>query len=385
MPVEMDAPSTYGVTMRQTGSAIDQSTEEEASVMKIKLVAIDLAKRVFQACVIGADGKVLSNRKLTREKFTLWLKDLEPTLVVMEACGTAHHWGRRLLAMGHDARLIPAQHVKAFVRVHKSDRNDALAIAEAAQRPGIHFVPIKTIGQQDLQSLGRVRSAMVGRRTAVINQMRGIASEYGVNFPKSRQRLMVALPAALEDADNGLSPIARQLLQQLRDDLRTIDVRIDEVFDQLIGLAKQEPAYARLLSVPGFGPIVTAAFIAAVGSGKQFRRGRDAAAWLGLVPRQYGTGGKVTLHRITKSGDRDLRVGLIHGARAVMRWAQRHDHAQSQWLLALQDRRGVQKTVVAFANKMARIGWSVLTSDKNYDCNLAFKPQTKRETAAAIH
>lgn len=351
--------------------------------MKIKLVAIDLAKRVFQVCAIDMDGKLVFNRKFSREKFIAWLKDLQPTIVAMEACGTAHYWGRRLLAMGHQVRLVPAQHVKAFVRIHKSDRDDALAIAEAAQRPNIHFVPVKTLGQQDLQLLGRIRSALIAQRTAVINQVRGFAAEYGIVIAKTRQHLMRDLPDALADAENGLSFVARQALSELHTDLCAIDTRIDQVTAQLVGLAQQDPAFVRLLTVPGFGPIVSAAFIAAVGSGKQFRRGRDVAAWLGLIPRRDGTGGKVSLHRITKSGDRDLRVALIHGARAVLRWADRHEHVQSQWLLGLKDRRGVHKTIVAFANKMARIAWAVITGDAGYERTRAFKAQPPRTTSAA--
>lgn len=291
--------------------------------------------------------------------------------------------------MGHQVRLGPPQHVKAFVRVHKSDRDDALAIAEAAQRPNNHFMPVKTIGQQDLQLLGRIRSALIARRTAVINHvndplrvLRGFAAEYGIVIAKTRQNLMRDLPDVLTDADNGLSFVARQALSELRDDLRVIDVRIDQVTAQLVGLAEQEPAYERLLSVPGFGPIGSAAFVAVVGSGKQFRRGRDVAAWLGLIPRRDGTCGKVTLKRITKSGDRDLRLALIHGARAVLHWADRHEHVQSQWLLGLKERRGANKTLVAFANKMARIGWAVTTGEGGYQRERAFKAQPPRNTTA---
>ena len=202
MPVEMNTPATVGVVLRQTGSAIHQSTEDahdrlrvEASVMKVELVAIDLVKRVFQVCAIGEDGKLLFNRKMLREKFTLWLKDLVPTIVAIEACGTAQYWARRLQAIGHQVHLVPAQHVKAFVRVHKSDRDDALAISEAALRPNIHFVPVNTIGQQDLQSLGDIRSGLIAQRTAVINQVRGFAAEYGIVIAKTRQELMRAWSA----------------------------------------------------------------------------------------------------------------------------------------------------------------------------------------------
>ena len=350
--------------------------------MKAKLVAIDLAMRSSQVCVLGPDGKVLLNRKLTRERFGLWLKDLEPTRVAMEACATAHYWGQRLQAMGHEVRLVPAQHVKAFVRVHKSDRDDALAIAEAAQRPGIHFVPVKTVAQQDLQLLGRIRNAKTAERTALINQARGHAAEYGVVMPKSRAAFMTALPEVLADAGNGLSPMARQALADLYDDIRAVDTRIEALLCQLVGLAEQQPAFERLLTVPGFGPVVAAAFLAALGSGRQFRRGRDVAAWLGLIPRRHGTGGSITLQRITKNGDRDLRVALIHGARAVLRWVDRHEHARSQWLLGLQQRRGKHRIIVAFANKMARIGWAIVTGEGAYERSRAFRPQPPRQAAA---
>lgn len=350
--------------------------------MKIKLIAIDLAKRSFQICALGADGDPLFNRKLSREKFVAWLKDLEPAVIAMEACATAHYWGRRLQAGGHQVRLIPAQHVKAFVRVHKSDRDDALAIAEAAQRPGIHFVPVKTVGQQDLQLLGRQHVAKTQERTALINQARGHAAEYGVLMPKSRREFMRALPDALADADNELSPVARQGLADLYRDVCELDRRIDEIALQLVAQAEQHPAYLRLLTVPGYGPVVASAFLAAVGSGRQFRRGRDVAAWLGLIPRRHGTGGTVTLQRITKNGDRDLRVSLIHGARAVLRWADHHDHAQSQWLLGLQKRRGTHRTIVAFANKMARIGWAIVTGEAAYNRSRAFRSQTPRLATA---
>lgn len=352
--------------------------------MKAKLVGIDLAKSVFQICVIALSGGVLFNKKFTRAKLLEWLKDLEPTVIAMEACGTGHYWGRKLQAAGHTVKLVPAQHVKAFCRVHKNDSGDALAITEAAQRPGIHFVPVKTLGQQDLQLLGRVRSKVVSQRSELISQMRGLASEYGVSFPVSRRALMAGLPLALEDAANGLTHVARFALLGLLEDVRALDTRLDGLVLQTAALAKQEPAYARLLSVPGYGPVVAPAFIAAVGDGKQFKHGRDVSAWLGIVPKQHGTGGKVALLRITKNGDRELRTLLIHGARAVMNWAKRRNDAMGRWILELKARRGAARTIVALANKLARIGWAVLRSDKDFDVNKAFRPKVaKQQTAAA--
>lgn len=352
--------------------------------MKAKLVGIDLAKSVFQVCVIALSGGVLFNKKFTRAKFLEWLKDLEPTTVAMEACATGHFWGRKLQAAGHTVRLIPAQHVKAFCRVHKNDSGDALAITEAVQRPKMHFVPVKSLGQQDLQLLGRVRSKMVSQRTELISQIRGLASEYGVSFPVSRRALMAGLPLALEDATNGLTHVARFALLGLLEDVRALDTRLDGLALQTAALAKQEPAYARLLSVPGYGPVVAPAFIAAVGDGKQFKHGRDVSAWLGIVPKQHGTGGKITLQRITKNGDRELRTLLIHGARATMNWADRRNDAMGRWILALKARRGAARTIVALANKLARIGWAVLCGDKEFDVDKAFRPKVaKQQTAAA--
>lgn len=351
--------------------------------MKAKLVGIDLAKSVFQVCAIALCGSVLFNRKFTRAKFIEWLKDLEPTTVAMEACGTAHFWARKLQADGHTVRLIPAQHVKAFCRVHKSDSGDALAITEAAGRPKMHCVAVKTLQQQDLQVLGRVRSKAVAQRTELISQVRGLASEYGVTIPTSRAAFMRHLPLALEDAENGLTHLARFALLNLLEDIRALDERLEAMAQQTAALASQNPAYERLLSVPGFGPVVAPAFLAAVGEGKQFQRGRDVSAWLGIVPKQHGTGGKVQMLRISKNGDRELRMLLIHGARAVLRWADRRNDALGRWLLDLRARRGQNRAVVAFANKMARIGWAVLRGEKNFDMNKAFRPKAAKQAAAA--
>lgn len=351
--------------------------------MKAKLVGIDLAKSVFQVCVIALSGSVLFNRKFTRVKFIEWLKDLEPTTIAMEACGTGHFWGRKLQAAGHTVKLIPAQLVKAFCRVHKNDSGDALAITEAVHRPGIHFVPVKTLGQQDLQLLGRVRSKIVSQRTELINQARGLAGEYGVGFPVGRRALMAGLPLALEDATNGLTHIARFALLGLLEDIRALDTRLDGLALQTEALAKQEPAYARLLTVPGYGAVVAPAFMAAVGDGKQFVHGRDVSAWLGIVPKQHGTGGKVQLMHISKNGDRELRTQLIHGARAVMNWADRRNDAMGRWILALKARRGAARTIVALANKLARIGWAVLRGEKDFDVNKAFRPKAVKQAAAA--
>ena len=345
--------------------------------MELKLVAIDLAKHVFQICALSKNGKVMFNRKLSAKKLIEELTKLAPTVVAMEACGSAHHWGRRVQALGHEVRLIPAQHVKAFRRVHKSDTHDALAIAEAAQRPKLHAVAVKSLEQQDLQGLVRRRQQLMRQRNAMANQLRGIAREYGVNFPLGIKPLYRDVPRALEDGENTLTPIARTLLAELLEDLRQLDERLAAITLKLATHVKANQHYQRLRTIPGFGPIVAAEFLAAVGSAQQFSSGRDLAAWLGLVPRQDGTGGRVKLYGITKHGDRQLRTTVIHGARAVVRWAHKHNHAQSRWIIELKARRGTNRTVVALANKLARIAWAILVHGSEYELERAFRPQTQ--------
>lgn len=343
---------------------------------KIKLVGVDLAKRCYQLGAINEHGKLLYNRKLSPAKFALAMQQLEPTVVAMEACAAAHYWGRRLQTLGHRVLLVPSQHAKAFRRVHKSDAHDVLSIIEAAQRPNIHFVPVKTIAQQDLQLLGRMRERVVAHRTALINQARGFAREYGVNFPKSRQALLEQLPLALADADNALSPLAREALAQLSAQIRCISEELKQLMQRIAALASQDPAYERLRTIPGVGPTIAPALLASIGHGQQFSSARDCSAWAGLVPRQHSTGGRVQLSSITKNGNRSLRVMLIHGARTVIRWADRHDHAQSRWIKALVERRGKNKAVVALANKLMRIVWVVLTQGVSFEMRKAFRPQS---------
>lgn len=342
---------------------------------KINLVGVDLAKHCYQVCALDGRNKILYNRKYTARKFAEAMQQLEPTIIAMEACAAAHFWGRRLQLMGHTVRLVPPQHAEAFRRVHKSDEHDALSIAEASQRPNIHFVPLKTITQQDLQMLGGLRDQCVVQRTAFINQARGFAREYGVNFPKSRSALVEKLPDALEDAENGLSPIAREALAELYWEIKRLSARIEDLLNRMGALAQEDPAYERLQTIPGVGPVLAPAILAKVGHGQQFASGRDCAAWVGLVPKQHGTGGRTQLGAISKNGDRNLRTLIIHGARAVIRWAHRHNHVQSQWIMQLIERRGKNKATVALANKMMRMIWVVLTQSVSFDMKKAYRAQ----------
>jgi transposase len=343
---------------------------------EIKLVAVDLAKQYYQVAAFDVDAKVLYNRKYSAAKFALQMHQLEPTVIAMEACATAHFWGRKLQSLGHEVRLVPAQHAKAFRRVHKSDEHDAVSIGEAARRPNIHFVPVKSVRQQDLQLLGRVREHLVSTRTGLINQVRGLAREYGVNFAQQRQALMRELPEALEETANGLSAVARAALAGQLEQIRALDERIEQILCQLTELAQPDPAYKRLLSVPGIGPIIAPALLASLGDAQHLQSARGCAAWAGLVPKQHGTGGQVRLGHITKNGQRSLRVLMIHGARSVIRWAHRYTHAQSQWIQNLVERAGKNKATVALANKMMRIIWAVLRHGESFDMHKAFRPQS---------
>ena len=342
--------------------------------MKIKLLGIDLAKNVFQLCALNQANKVLFNRAVRRARLRQTIAQLEPTTIAMESCSSAHYWGRTFEAMGHTLVLVPAQHVTPFVRGGKSDARDALAICEAAQRPGLHPVPIKTIEQQDIQLLHRLRQRQVQHSTALANQIRSLGREYGVLFPKGIKTLIARLPGALEDGSNELSPVARhaladqhQCLMEVRHNMRTLQHQIEQ-------LAAHHPGYTDLLALPGIGPLVASAYMAAVGNGHQFQCGRQVSAWLGLVPRQFGTGGQIQLKGMTKNGDRYLRTLLIHGARAAITRGQKNCPPLAQWVQPMIVRRGHNKTVVALANKLARIAWVIVATGEPFDITKAFKP-----------
>jgi transposase len=290
--------------------------------------------------------------------------------------------------------LIPAQHVKAFVRVNKSNAHDALAIAEASQRPNLKTVPVKSIEQQDLQMISHQRQRWIRQRTAVVNQIRATAREYGVTMPLGYRALNKALPEVLEDGDNGLTAIARELIAEWSDELRQLDAKVHTAQERQKALVKDNPADRALREVPGIGPVVSAIVLSAIGDARQFANGRQMAAWMGLVPRHTGTrngfaqgllalqasrpiaptcaGGRTRMLGISKNGDRELRTMMIHGARAVIRWADRRDDALARWVRQLEARRGRNKTVVALANKMARIAWVIVAKGERFDMNKAF-------------
>ena len=268
--------------------------------------------------------------------------------------------------MGHTVKLMAPQFVKTYVKSNKNDANDAEAICEAVARPTMRFVAIKTIEQQDIQAVHRIRSELVQQRTAKVNQIRGLLGEYGLVVGQRIDVLRKALPLILEDAENGLTVDFRTLLEGLQQDLITLDERVDEMDKKIKLLASSNEDAKRLQQIPGIGPITATALISAIGDGKQFKRGRDLAAWLGLTPKQHSSGGKDRLLGISKRGDAYLRTLLIHGARAVLRVAGNKDDLRSRWIQSLCGRRNKNIAAVAVANKNARIVWALLTKKTDF-------------------
>lgn len=333
--------------------------------MKLTTIGIDLAKTVFQVHGVTAEGEVVRKR-LSRGKLLKFMAQQGPCLVGLEACGGAHHWARELGRLGHEVRLMSPQYVKPYVKTNKNDGNDAEAICEAVGRPGMRFVPGKSRAQQDVQALHRVRGGLIKARTALANQARGLAAEYGVVLSKGLGRLRAGLPAVLEDGSNGLTAVARELLWSCYRRLRELDEQIKAYEVRIEGLHRTDEASQRLVAIEGIGPLTATALRAAVGDAREFRNGRHLAAWLGLVPRQHSSGHRQVLLGISKRGDRYLRTLLIHGARSVLSRSAGKTDRRSRWLEALKARRGFNRACVALANRNARIVWAMLVREEAY-------------------
>ena len=334
--------------------------------MKISKIGLDLAKNVFHLVGLNENNKVVLRKKLKRPKLLPYFANLDCKRIGMEACASSHYWARELKELGFEVSLLPAQLVKPLVQGAKNDYNDALAIAEALDRPNIHPVRPKTVEEQDLQSLERMRTHVVEQRTAIVNQLRGLLGEYGLIIPKGVHKFRAALPFILEDGENGLTDLFRQHLARGYRQLQELDAHI-AYYDEQIKIAAKANEQAKLLmTIPGFGPVNSSAFISAIGDGSSFKRGRDVSAFLGLVPGQHTSGDKPVLLGITKRGNTHLRTVLIHGARAVVGQAHKKDDPTSRWVTNLIERRGKGRAIVALANKMARIGWAVVTSGQPY-------------------
>ena len=333
---------------------------------KVTVLGIDLAKNSFQLHGVDEKGNRVLKKKLTRKQLVAFIAQLPPCLIGIEACGGAHHWVRVLSEWGHTVKMIAPQFVKPYVKSNKNDAVDAEAICEAVQRPSMRFVPSKSIEQQDIQSVHRIRSLLVGRRTAQANQIRGLLMEYGIVIPQGISTLRKAIPDLLEDAENTLSSYFRELLRELYDEIVHFDERIETIELKLKVISEQNEDCQRLLTIPGVGLLTATALIAAIGDISVFKSGRELAAWIGLVPRQHSTGGKPTLLGISKRGDTYLRTLLIHGGRSVVRVAHKHQDKRNQWIGEIKKRRGENISSVAVANKNARIAWALLTRKEDY-------------------
>ncbi len=357
---------------------MEQSTRVSARGEAVR-VGVDLAKRVIQVHGVDAAGRVLVGRALARDKFIAWCAQLPAgCIVAMEASSSAHHWARKLGALGLDARIIAAQLVSPYRKQGasgKNDANDAAAICEAASRPTIHFIPVKSIEQQSMLCVHRLREGLKAERTACINRIRGLLAEFGLVFAQSPGALQSVLTDMLEDATHEMNTLARLVVQRAQLQWRELDEHIAWCDQRIAAHVKDNPSVRTAATLLGIGPVTASAVVASVGDFKQFDNGAQFGAWIGLVPRQHSSGGKSSLGGITKRGDTYLRSLLIQGAKSAVMTAHRRTDPISAWAAALRDRSGWQKAVVALANKNARILWAVMTRGEAFDAHhVSVKP-----------
>ena len=334
----------------------------------IAVIGIDIGKNSFH--VVGHDrrGAIVLRQKWSRGQVEARLANLPACLIGMEACVGAHHLSRKLRMLGHEARLMPAKYVRPYSKGQKNDFRDAEAIAEAVQRPTMKFVATKTVDQLDLQALHRVRERLVSQRTGVINQIRAFLLERGVAVRQGLRFLRVELPGILATRTDVLSPPMLRILEDLAGDWRRLDERVEGLSNEIEAIAQQDAGCERLMSVPGIGPIISSAMVAAIGAGDVFSKGRDFAAWLGLVPRQISTGDRTILGKISKRGNRYLRVLFVQAAWVVLikpkSWER---HGLKSWIEAAKKRLHRNVLAIALANKLARIAWSVLARGRAFE------------------
>lgn len=332
-------------------------------------IGVDLAKNVFEVAVSRKVGQVSSRRRLSRVKFLEYFQQQKPSTVVMEACGSAHHWGRSLQKMGHIVVLLPPHEVRPYVTRSKTDRCDARALLEAVRNDRLAPVPVKTLDAQALAVLHRLRSGLVDRRTALLNSLRGSLREFGIFIPVGARHVRPKIVTLVEEKDPKLPSVLHSVLQESIKEIESLEASVKKIDGQLKVLARQDPQAELLLSVPGIGPLTATAWVAFVGNPDRFRSGRHVAAYLGLTPREHSSGERRRLGRISKQGNCYLRTLLIHGARAVLRHARERKEKQGHlqtWANSIADRRGSNTAAVALANKMARLAWVVTREGRTF-------------------
>jgi transposase len=334
--------------------------------MTVRYVGLDTSKTVFQIHGVDENGHVRLRKRLRRGQVTDFFANLPACVIGLEASRGAHYWARVLATFGHTLRLIAPQFVKPYLKSQKNDSNDAAAICEAVSRPHMRFVPAKTVEQQDIQAIHRVRSRLIGCRTQLGNQIRGLLAEYGIVLPQHLSQVRQALPQLQDERETRLSAVAKRLLADLHQELQGLDARIEAIDRHVEQIHRANPLCQRLTAIEGVGPVISTAIVAAIGTATSFENGRQLAAWLGLVPRQYSSGEKQRLMGITKRGDCYLRTLLIHGARSVVFRAGSKADARSKWIAEKQKRLGTAKACVAVANKNARIIWALLAKGEPY-------------------
>ncbi|OGT54028.1 MAG: hypothetical protein A3F17_07530 [Gammaproteobacteria bacterium RIFCSPHIGHO2_12_FULL_41_15] len=337
----------------------------------ITVLGIDLAKHVFQLHGTNEKGEVVLKKRIkNRETFSRFIAELPPCLIGMEACGSAHHWGRRFQSYGHQVKLMHPHYVKAFVQRNKHDAADAQACNEAARQGVIKSVPVKNTEQQAILMLHKLRARLVANQTRLSNQIRGCLYEFGLIIPQGKAALLQRIPEILEDTENGLPDLVRRLLSDLSEEYRALKHQVSIYDKQMKSLGKTDESCQRLQSVPGIGPITATAFVATL-SGYEFDKGRQAAAMLGLTPKEHSSGGTRRLGRISKQGNRYLRCLLIHGARSVVLTSKHKTDRLSLWVQRMVREKGYNKAVVALANKNARRAWSILANGGSYEADFA--------------
>ncbi|NRD72856.1 IS110 family transposase [Shewanella sp. VB17] len=333
--------------------------------MKVTTIAIDLAKNVFQVLGMDEHAKSVFNKRLNRAQLAEFMLQQPACDVIFEACYSAHYWGRKFLAMGHNVKLIPAQHVTPFVRGNKNDKNDVLAIFEASFRPHIRFVPVKTEEQQEVLMLHRIRERLVKQKTACTNQVRGVFVDFGLSFPQGYSAFERAMWEIMSDEHQ--RPMIKLMANDFWDEYQTLNQRLDRINSLIKQIVKRDPNGRILLTIPGVGPIIASAFAASIGGGQAFNSPKELAVWLGLTPKQFASGNKSVNGKISKRGNCYLRKQLIHGARTVVSHASKKQDDLNMWINQLRGRKSICCTVVATAHRLARLIWILLQKQSPYE------------------